>query len=226
MENSVRIIEVKRNIMSKNEEEAQKLREELAEKGIFLINVMSSPGSGKTSTLTKLINMLKDELKIAVIEADIDSDVDARTIAELTGVKAIQLHTGGGCHVEANMTAESLKALGAGDMDVVFLENIGNLVCPAAFDTGASKNLTILSVPEGDDKPLKYPGMYRICDLVVLNKIDVLPYFDFDTEKFAEYIKIRNPKAVILPISAKTGEGVDKLADWVRREVAEFRASR
>ncbi len=222
---SIRVIEVKRNIMAKNDDTAARLRAELREKGIYMLNLMSSPGSGKTTTLTGLINLLKDKLRIAVIEADIDSDVDARTISDTTGVRAIQLHTGGGCHVEANMAEESLKVLDAGDADLVILENIGNLVCPAAFDTGATRNITILSVPEGDDKPLKYPGMYTICDLVILNKIDVLPYFDFDEEKFADYVRMRNPKAEILRICARTGEGLDAVARWIQRDVEEYKAS-
>lgn len=217
--NEVKIIEVKQSVFAHNDMDAEALRKELKEKGIFLINLMSSPGSGKTTTLTKLINMLKDKMKIAVMEADIDSDVDTRTIAERTGVKAIQLHTGGMCHLDAEMTRQGIVGLDAGDVDLVILENVGNLVCPAEFDTGASRNVTILSVPEGHDKPLKYPLMYQVCDLVVINKIDVMPYFDFDLEKCREYVKMRNPEAAFIPVSAKTGEGIEELAAWVEKEV-------
>ncbi|MCQ2566469.1 MAG: hydrogenase nickel incorporation protein HypB [Clostridia bacterium] len=217
--NEVKIIEVKQSVFAHNDMDAAALRKELKEKGIFLINLMSSPGSGKTTTLTKLINMLKDKMKIAVMEADIDSDVDTRTIAERTGVKAIQLHTGGMCHLDAEMTRQGIEGLDAGDADLVILENVGNLVCPAEFDTGASRNVTILSVPEGHDKPLKYPLMYQVCDLVVINKIDVMPYFDFDLEKCREYVKMRNPEAAFIPVSAKTGEGIEELAAWVEKEV-------
>ena len=217
--NEVKIIEVKQSVFAHNDQDAAALRSELKEKGIFLINLMSSPGSGKTTTLTKLINMLKDRMKIAVMEADIDSDVDTRTIAEMTGVKAIQLHTGGMCHLDAEMTRQGIEGLDAGDADLVILENVGNLVCPAEFDTGASRNVTILSVPEGHDKPLKYPLMYQVCDLVVINKIDVMPYFDFDLEKCREYVKMRNPEASLIPVSAKTGEGIEDLAAWVEKEV-------
>ena len=217
--NEVKIIEVKESVFAHNDQDAAALRSELKEKGIFLINLMSSPGSGKTTTLTKLINMLKDKMKIAVMEADIDSDVDTRTIAEMTGVKAIQLHTGGMCHLDAEMTRQGIEGLDAGDADLVILENVGNLVCPAEFDTGASRNVTILSVPEGHDKPLKYPLMYQVCDLVVINKIDVMPYFDFDLDKCREYVKMRNPEASLIPVSAKTGEGIEELAAWVEKEV-------
>ena len=183
---------------------------------------MSSPGSGKTTTLTRLIALLKEDLKIGVMEADIDSDVDAVTIAA-TGAKAIQLHTGGMCHLDAAMTRQGLDGLDAGEADLVVLENVGNLVCPAEFDTGAVKNMAILSVPEGHDKPLKYPLMFQVCDAVLINKIDVAPYFDFDFEKCTEYIRMRNPKAVIFPISAKTGEGVDAVADWLKEEVKNWK---
>ena len=183
---TVRILEVKQSVFANNDAQADKLRQELKEKGIYLLNLMSSPGSGKTTTLTRLIAALQDDLKIGVMEADIDSDVDAKTIAA-TGAKAIQLHTGGMCHLDAQMTAQGIEELGISDTDLVILENVGNLVCPAEFDTGACKNMTILSVPEGHDKPLKYPLMYETCDLLVINKIDVMPYFDFDKEKVVEY---------------------------------------
>ena len=192
----VRILEVKQSVFANNDAQAEKLREELKQKGIYLLNLMSSPGSGKTTTLTRLIELLKEDLKIGVMEADIDSDVDAVTIAA-TGAKAIQLHTGGMCHLDAAMTRQGLDGLDAGEADLVVLENVGNLVCPAEFDTGAVKNMAILSVPEGHDKPLKYPLMFQVCDAVLINKIDVAPYFDFDFEKCTEYIHMRNPKAVI-----------------------------
>lgn len=218
----VRILEVKQSVFANNDAQAEKLREELKQKGIYLLNLMSSPGSGKTTTLTRLIELLKEDLKIGVMEADIDSDVDAVTIAA-TGAKAIQLHTGGMCHLDAAMTRQGLDGLDAGEADLVVLENVGNLVCPAEFDTGAVKNLAILSVPEGHDKPLKYPLMFQVCDAVLINKIDVAPYFDFDFEKCTEYIRMRNPKAVIFPISAKTGEGIEAVADWLKEEVKNWK---
>ena len=219
---STRIIELKRSVFESNDERADLLRGELKEKGIFLLNLMSSPGSGKTTTLKATIAALKDKYKIGVMEADIDSDVDAQKIAE-TGVKAIQLHTGGMCHLDADMTRQGLDALVEGDVDLAILENVGNLVCPAEFDTGASKNAMILTVPEGHDKPLKYPLMFSICDVVLINKIDVAPYFDFDLEKCKEYIHMRNPKAEIIPICAKTGEGVDKFAEWLSAQVEDWK---
>ena len=218
----VRILEVKQSVFANNDAQADKLRAELKQRGIYLLNLMSSPGSGKTTTLTRLIGLLKDELKIGVMEADIDSDVDAKTIAA-TGAKAIQLHTGGMCHLDAAMTRQGLEGLDAVDTDLVVLENVGNLVCPAEFDTGASVNMTILSVPEGHDKPLKYPLMFQVCDVMVINKIDVLPYFDFDLEKVTEYARKRNPNITIFPISAKTGEGVAALADWLREQVKQWK---
>ena len=216
----VRILEVKQSVFANNDAQAEKLREELKQKGIYLLNLMSSPGSGKTTTLTRLIELLKEDLKIGVMEADIDSDVDAVTIAA-TGAKAI--HTGGMCHLDAAMTRQGLDGLDAGEADLVVLENVGNLVCPAEFDTGAVKNMAILSVPEGHDKPLKYPLMFQVCDAVLINKIDVAPYFDFDFEKCTEYIRMRNPKAVIFPISAKTGEGIEAVADWLKEEVKNWK---
>lgn len=218
----VRILEVKQSVFASNDAQAEKLREELKQKGIYLLNLMSSPGSGKTTTLTRLIELLKEDLKIGVMEADIDSDVDAVTIAA-TGARAIQLHTGGMCHLDAAMTRQGLDGLDAGEADLVVLENVGNLVCPAEFDTGAVKNMAILSVPEGHDKPLKYPLMFQVCDAVLINKIDVAPYFDFDFEKCTEYIRMRNPKAVIFPISAKTGEGIEAVADWLKEEVKNWK---
>ena len=198
------------------------MRRELKEKGVFLLNLMSSPGAGKTTTLKATIAALKDKVKIGVMEADIDSDVDAKRIAE-TGVKAIQLHTGGMCHLDAEMTRQGLDGLETGDVELAILENVSNLVCPAEFDTGAVKNAMILSVPEGDDKPLKYPLMFSICDVVIINKIDVLPYFDFDVEKCKEYIKRRNPNAKVFMVCAKTGEGIDEWAQWLLGEVKSWR---
>ena len=217
-----KVISIKQSVFASNDAQAELLRRELKEKGIYLLNLMSSPGSGKTTTLTRLIDALKDSLKIGVMEADIDSDVDARTIAA-TGVKAIQLHTGGMCHLDAGMTRQGLEGLEPEELDLVVLENVGNLVCPAEFDTGAAANCMILSVPEGHDKPLKYPLMFQVCNAVIINKIDVLPYFDFDMDKCAEYIHMRNPKVKIFPISAKTGEGVADLAQWLKGEVASWK---
>lgn len=219
----VRIIEIKKSIFDDNDKDANRLREELKTKGVFLLNLMSSPGSGKTTTLISTINALKDKIKIAVMEADIDSDVDAIKIKEATGVQSIQLHTGGMCHLDAEMTRQGLRGLDLNDVDLVVLENVGNLVCPAEFDTGASKNCMILSVPEGHDKPLKYPLMFSICDIVIINKMDVAPYFDFDLDKCIQYIKMRNPNAEIIPICAKTGQGVDKFADWIIKNIAKWR---
>lgn len=217
-----KVLEIKQSIFADNNKDADLLREELKEKGVFLLNLMSSPGSGKTTTLTRTIEALKDELRIGVMEADIDSDVDAKTIAEL-GVKAIQLHTGGMCHLDADMTRQGLKGLGAEGVDLAILENVGNLVCPAEFDTGAVKNAMILSVPEGHDKPLKYPLMFSICDVVLINKIDVLPYFDFDMDKVREYIAMRNPNAKVIPICAKSGEGIKEWTDWLCTEVKKWK---
>ena len=219
---TVRILEVKQSVFANNDAQADKLRAELKEKGIYLLNLMSSPGSGKTTTLTRLIAALQDDLKIGVMEADIDSDVDAKTIAA-TGAKAIQLHTGGMCHLDAAMTRQGLEGLDSNDADLVILENVGNLVCPAEFDTGAVANMAILSVPEGHDKPLKYPLMFQVCDTVLINKIDVASYFDFDFDKCWEYIHMRNPKAKIFPISAKTGEGVEAVAAFLKEEVAKWK---
>ena len=217
-----RVLEIKKSVFENNDRQADLLREELKRNHTFLLNLMSSPGAGKTTTLKATIAALKDKVKIGVMEADIDSDVDAKRIAE-TGVKAIQLHTGGMCHLDAEMTRQGLDGLETGDVELAILENVGNLVCPAEFDTGAVKNAMILSVPEGDDKPLKYPLMFSICDVVIINKIDVLPYFDFDVEKCKEYIKRRNPNAKVFMICAKTGEGVDEWANWLLSEVKNWR---
>ena len=218
----VRILEIKQSVFADNDRQAQSLRKELKEKGVFLLNLMSSPGSGKTTTLMRTIERLKDSLRIGGMEADIDSDVDARTISE-SGAKVIQLHTGGMCHLDAQMTRQGLEGLETDDVELVILENVGNLVCPAEFDTGAVKNAMILSVPEGDDKPLKYPLMFSVCDVVLINKIDVLPYFDFDMEKCREYIHMRNPKTKIIPLCAKTGEGIEEWADWLLEEAENWK---
>ncbi len=215
---NVRIIDLERSIFESNDEDANRLREELKKSKTFLLNLMSSPGAGKTTTLSQTIARLKDKYRIGVMEADIDSDVDALKIAE-TGVKAIQLHTGGMCHLDADMTRQGIRALGVEDVDFAVLENVGNLVCPAEFDTGSTKNAMILSVPEGDDKPLKYPLMFSICDVVLINKIDVMPYFNFDLEKCKEYVLMRNPKAKIIPICAKTGEGFDEWIAWLSENI-------
>ena len=235
----VKVIELKRSVFETNDREADDLRKQLKAQGIYLLNLMSAPGSGKTTTLIQTINRLKDKLGIAVMEADIDSDVDAVKIKEATGVTSIQLHTGGMCHLDAGMTKQGLNALNdrmsatlndaaklpnGERADLVILENVGNLVCPAEFDTGAVKNAMILSVPEGHDKPLKYPLMFTVCDVVVINKIDVMPYFDFDLDKCKEYILMRNPKATIIPVCAKTGEGIDALAEWLLNEVRQWKS--
>lgn len=213
-----KVLEIKKSVFSSNEKRADELRDQLKEKKLFLLNLMSSPGSGKTTTLTRTIEALKEELRIGVMEADIDSDVDAKTISDL-GVKTIQLHTGGMCHLDAGMTAQGLEGLETDELDLAILENVGNLVCPAEFDTGAVKNAMILSVPEGHDKPLKYPLMFSVCDVVLINKVDVIPYFDFDMEACKKNILMRNPKAKIIPISAKTGEGMQQWFDWLLDEV-------
>lgn len=215
---NIRIIEIKESIFADNDKEAERIRERLKKERTFLLNVMSSPGSGKTCTLLRTIDALKEDLRIGVMEADIDSSVDAETIAE-TGVKSIQLHTGGMCHLDAGMTEQGLNELGTEDIDLAILENVGNLVCPAEFDTGAVKNVMILSVPEGHDKPLKYPLIFTVCDALIINKIDVLPYFDFDMEKVIEYAHMRNPKLEIFPISAKTGEGIEAWTTWLKEQV-------
>lgn len=216
-----RIIELKESVFKNNDQKAAEVRSKLKRKHTFLLNLMSSPGSGKTTTLLRTIEELRDELRIGIMEADIDSDVDAAKIAE-TGVKTIQLHTGGMCHLDAGMTEQGLNELGVDDLDFVVLENVGNLVCPAEFDTGAVKNTMILSVPEGHDKPLKYPLIFTVCDVLLINKIDVLPYFDFDIEKVQEYALMRNPNLKIFLVSAKTGEGFEAWEDWVRENVRDW----
>ena len=213
------MIEIKKSVFADNDSDADALRKELKEKGVFLLNLMSAPGSGKTTTLIQTINRMKESMSIGVMEADIDSDVDARKMREATGVESIQLHTGGMCHLDAEMTRQGLDALDLNATDLVILENVGNLVCPAEFDTGAVRNAMILSVPEGDDKPLKYPLMFSVCDVVLINKTDVMPYFDFSLERCKKYIHERNPKAQVIPICAKTGEGVDAFVQWLKDQV-------
>ena len=217
-----RVLEIKQSVFADNDREADAVREGLKARGQYLLNLMSSPGSGKTTTLSRTIEALAPELKLAVMEADIDSDVDAATISKL-GAKTIQLHTGGMCHLDAGMCQQGLDGLAASDADLIFLENVGNLVCPAEFDTGACKNACILSVPEGDDKPLKYPLMFQVCDVVLVNKIDVAPYFDFDLEKCRANVAMRNPRARVIPICAKTGEGMGEWFDWLRAEVVAWK---
>jgi len=217
----LKIIEIKQSIFADNDADAARLRDQLKQEKTFLLNLMSSPGSGKTTTLLRTLEQLKDELAIGVMEADIDSAVDAETVQK-AGVKTIQLHTGGMCHLDADMTRQGLRELGTEELDLVVLENVGNLVCPAEFDTGAVKNAMILSVPEGHDKPLKYPLIFQVCDALIINKIDVLPYFDFDMEKVVEYAHMRNPNLKIFPISAKTGEGVQAWTDWLKQQVREW----
>ena len=219
----MKIIEIKKSIFADNDEDAARLRQELKGRGVYLLNLMSSPGSGKTTTLIRTLNLIKDKLRVAVMEADIDSDVDAVKIKEATGVDSIQLHTGGMCHLDAEMTRQGLDNVALDGLDLVILENVGNLVCPAEFDTGAVRNAMILSVPEGHDKPLKYPLMFSVCDLVLVNKMDVMPWFDFDLEKCREYVRMRNPQARVIPICAKTGEGVDAFAEWLLAEVAAWK---
>ena len=219
----VKIIEIKKSVFADNDEDAAKLRKELKGKGVYLLNLMSSPGAGKTTTLIGTLKRIQDKVRVVVMEADIDSDVDAVKIKQATGIPTIQLHTGGMCHLDAEMTRQGLDNVALADVDLVILENVGNLVCPAEFDTGAVRNAMILSVPEGDDKPLKYPLMFSVCDLVLVNKVDVLPYFDFDLDKCREYVRMRNPNARIIPICAKTGEGLDDFADWLLAEVKSWK---
>ena len=222
----VRVIEIKKSVFEDNDKDADALRKELKTKGVFLLNLMSAPGSGKTTTLIQTLNRIKDKVRVAVMEADIDSDVDAVKIVEATGVPSIQLHTGGMCHLDAEMTRQGLDNVALKEVDLVVLENVGNLVCPAEFDTGAVRNAMILSVPEGDDKPLKYPLMFTVCDLVLINKTDVMPYFDFDLERCKSYIHQRNPKAQVIPICAKTGESVDAFVQWLLNEVNAWKKNR
>mgnify|MGYP001052628350 CR=1 FL=1 len=222
MEN-YRVIEIKQSVFADNDQDANRLRQELKENKTFLLNLMSSPGSGKTTTLKQTISHMKNKYRMAVMEADIDSDVDAAAIAD-TGIRTIQLHTGGMCHLDADMTRQGLRSMGIQNVDIAILENVGNLVCPAEFDTGAVKNAMILSVPEGHDKPLKYPLMFQVCDVVLVNKIDVLPYFDFDMDKCREYVAMRNPQAKVIPICARTGEGMDEWTAWLKEQVSQWQA--
>lgn len=217
-----RVLEIKQNVFDNNNKKADALRENLKEKKLFLLNLMSSPGSGKTTTLVKTLKKLQENFKVGVMEADIDSSVDAQTISE-TGARVIQLHTGGMCHLDASMTEQGLNGLGVQDLDIAILENVGNLVCPAEFDTGSVKNAMILSVPEGHDKPLKYPLMFEVCDLLIINKIDVMPYFDFDVDKCIEYARNINPKIKVVLISAKEGKGIDQVVDWISSETKKWR---
>lgn len=215
----VRVIEIHENVLNSNNVMAEELRNDLTDRGVFMLNVMSSPGSGKTTLLSALINQMKDEYKIGVMDVDIETSLDAQKVADKTGVPSLQIHNGGLCHIDAEMTSRAVAEFGVDGFDILFLENIGNLVCPAEFDTGAHKNMAILSVPEGDDKPLKYPLMFSVCDLVVISKIDTKGFFDFDEEKAFENIKRCNPKAEIICVSAKTGEGLDKLKGWIAAQV-------
>lgn len=214
----VKVIEINQSIFAENDQTAQNIRAKLALQGTLFLNVMSSPGSGKTTTLAALINKMKDEYRIGEMDVDIESSLDAQKVADMTGVESLQIHNGGLCHIDADMVERALEHYKTADLDLLILENIGNLVCPAEFDTGAHKNIMILSVPEGDDKPLKYPLMFSVCDLILINKIDTLEYFDFDIEKAKQHIRNLNPNAEIIPISAKTGEGLEAVACWIRKE--------
>lgn len=222
---NVKVITVNQSVFADNDRTAAQIRETLSSRGTLFLNIMSSPGSGKTTTLTALINRLKDRLVIGEMDVDIETSLDAQRVADLTGVRSLQIHNGGLCHIDADMTARALEDFDTSGLDLLILENIGNLVCPAEFDTGAHKNITILSVPEGDDKPLKYPLMYTVSDVVLINKIDTMDYFDFDCEEARRRILALNPKAIFFPISAKTGEGMDALCDWVLSECAALRGS-
>lgn len=213
-----KVIEIKQSIFEDNDKQADLLRDELKKDKTFLLNLMSSPGSGKTTTVLRTIAALKEEMRIGILEADIDSEVDANTVSK-TGTKVIQLHTGGMCHLDADMTKQGVQELGTEDIDFAILENVGNLVCPAEFDTGSCKNAMILSIPEGHDKSLKYPLMFSIVDVLLVNKIDVIDYFDFNMEELKTHVKKLNPNIKIIPISARTGEGIDEWADWIRTEV-------
>lgn len=220
--NKVRVIEIHENVFQTNNLAAEALRDRLREKGVFLLNVMSSPGSGKTTLLTQIIRLLKESLCIGVMDVDIETSLDAQRVADATGVRALQIHNGGLCHIDAEMTTKAIEEFGVEDLDLLFLENIGNLVCPAEFDTGAHRNMMILSVPEGDDKPLKYPLMFQVCDLVLISKIDTLEYFDFDMDRAVANIRSLNPRAQILAVSAKTGVGMEQFAEWIRKQMQSF----
>lgn len=222
---TVKVIEINENVFSKNDEEADKIRRNLNENGTFFINVMSSPGSGKTTTLSTLINMIKDRYEIGEMDVDIESTIDAQRVADATGVRSLQIHNGGLCHIDADMTARAIEEFGVEGLDLLILENIGNLVCPAEFDTGAHKNVMLLSIPEGDDKPLKYPLMFSMCDVILINKIDTIEYFDFDMDKARDRILKLNPNALIIPISGKTGEGMDTLVQWIDSEISKIKSN-
>ena len=219
----VKVIQINESVFAQNDRAAELIRKKLTEQGTLFLNFMSSPGSGKTTTLVALINRLKDRLNIGEMDVDIETSLDAQHVADRTGIRSLQIHNGGLCHIDADMTARALLEYDTTGLDLLILENIGNLVCPAEFDTGAHKNLTILSVPEGDDKPLKYPLMYTVSDVVLINKIDTMDYFDFDLEKAKESILALNPKAVFFPISAKTGEGLDAVCTWILDELNAIR---
>ncbi len=221
----VKVIQINESVFASNDRTAAEIRDRLTKQGTLFLNVMSSPGSGKTTTLVALINRLKDKLRIGEMDVDIESSLDAQRVADRTGIRSMQIHNGGLCHIDADMTARALQEYDTAGLDLLILENIGNLVCPAEFDTGAHKSVTILSVPEGDDKPLKYPLMYEVSDVVLVNKIDALDYFDFDLEKAKQRILKLNPNAVFFPISAKTGAGIDAVCDWILQEVAAVKAN-
>ena len=223
MTDPIKVIEVKESVFANNDREAEALRARMHDAGTLMINLMSSPGAGKTTLLSATLRALADKMRIGVMEADVDSDVDAYTVQK-AGAKAIQLHTGGMCHLDAAMTEQGLNQLGYQDQDLVVIENVGNLICPAEFDTGAGKKVMILSVPEGDDKPLKYPLMFEVSDLVLISKVDTLPYFDFDKQKLEQNVHLRNPNAKIIYLSAKTGEGMDEWLDWLRDAVRDWKA--
>ena len=220
----VRVIQINESVFAENDREAEIIRQKLSAQGTLFLNVMSSPGSGKTTTLVALINKLKDRLKIGEMDVDIESSLDAQRVADRTGIRSLQIHNGGLCHIDADMTARALLEYDTEGLDLLILENIGNLVCPAEFDTGAHKNITILSVPEGDDKPLKYPLMYQVSDVVLINKIDTMEYFDFSMQKARDRILELNPKAVLFPISAKTGEGLEAVCSWILDELEKLRS--
>ncbi len=215
----VRTIEINESVFATNEKEADAIRSMLSDRGIFFVNVMSSPGSGKTTFLTALINMLKNEIKIAEMDVDIKSDLDAKKVADATGVRCLQIHNGGLCHIDADMTSRAIAQFGVDDVELLILENIGNLVCPAEFDTGAHKNIMLFSIPEGDDKPLKYPLMYEVSDVVIITKFDTKEFFDFDMDLAKEHIRELNPNAIIFEVSAKTGEGMEEVADYFRAHI-------
>ena len=219
----VKVIQINESVFAQNDRAAELIRKKLTEQGTLFLNFMSSPGSGKTTTLVALINRLKDRLNIGEMDVDIETSLDAQHVADRTGIRSLQIHNGGLCHIDADMTARALLEYDTTGLDLLILENIGNLVCPAEFDTGAHKNITILSIPEGDDKPLKYPLMYTVSDVVLINKIDTMGYFDFDLEKAKERILALNPKAVFFPISAKTGEGLDAVCTWILDELNAIR---